>query len=197
MQLALAYSPTHAGAEDWDRELAWLRRVVDVLGHKFVAGELDVAPSNLTDALLERERKDVKAKWVRAIVRMAPEEMRNEWVRMTTDSLGYEMPERKKTMGFMVDIYNVSCSCGIPATSLDSWLCYDWDCYCDDVDYPETCVFCELNTKARLEVLADNLIVAAGLCRAFALGTAAQRYADGWDDGSEYWVPGCGSPADG
>jgi hypothetical protein len=35
---------------------------------------------------------------VRAIVRMAPEEMRNEWVRMTTDSLGYEMPERKKTM---------------------------------------------------------------------------------------------------
>jgi hypothetical protein len=98
MQLALAYSPTHAGAEDWDRELAWLRRVVDVLGHKFVAGELDEAPSNLTDALLERERKDVKAKWVRAIVRMAPEEMRNEWVRMTTDSLGYEMPERKKTM---------------------------------------------------------------------------------------------------
>lgn len=97
MQLALSYSPMHAGAEDWERELAWLRRVVDVLGHKFVAGELDIAPSQLTDALLERERKDVKAKWVRAIVRMAPEEMRTEWVRMTTDALGFEMPKRKQT----------------------------------------------------------------------------------------------------
>lgn len=97
MQLALSYSPTHAGAEDWERELAWLRRVVDVLGHKFVAGELDIAPSQLTDALLERERKDVKAKWVRAIVRLAPEEMRQEWVRMTTDALGYEMPKKKTT----------------------------------------------------------------------------------------------------
>lgn len=27
-------------------------------------GELDVSPSQLTDALLERERKEVKARWV-------------------------------------------------------------------------------------------------------------------------------------
>ena len=96
MQLALSYDASHEGATLWQLELAWIRRAVDVIGHKEVAYALDVQPSNLTDALLERERKDVKAKWISTIVRMAPDEMRAEWVRLTADANGYEMPTRKK-----------------------------------------------------------------------------------------------------
>src|SRR5688572_29596796 len=98
MQLALNYDAAHVGADLWAQKLAWLRRAVDVLGHKEVAFKLDVAPSNLTDALLERERKDVKAKWFDVVLAMdLPSEMRAEYVRLTCDACGYEMPERKRT----------------------------------------------------------------------------------------------------
>jgi hypothetical protein len=96
MQLALAYDAAHAGADDWSLMLAWLRRAVDVIGHKEVAYKLDIAPSQLTDALLERERKDVKAKWLPTVARMAPEEMRTEYVRLVNTSLGYEVPKRAR-----------------------------------------------------------------------------------------------------
>lgn len=95
-----AYDAAHAGADQWALELAWLRRAVDVLGHKEVAYKLDVQPSQLTDALLERERKDIKAKWFATVLRMPglPEEMRAEWLRLACESLGYEAPKRKRTM---------------------------------------------------------------------------------------------------
>ena len=95
MQLALNYDAAHAGADDWARELAWLRRAVDVIGHKEVAYKLDIAPSQLTDALLERERKDVKAKWVRTILRMVPDAMRDEYVRDFAADYGYEAPKKR------------------------------------------------------------------------------------------------------
>lgn len=94
MQLALAYSPAHAGEDLWQLQLRWLRRAVDLLGHKTVAAELDCAPSQLTDALLERERKDIKARWVAVIVNMVPESLRREWHQIALDGTGYE-PEVK------------------------------------------------------------------------------------------------------
>lgn len=98
MQLALKYDAAVAGADDWALRLAWLRRAVDVIGHKEVAFKLDIAPSNLTDALLERERKDVKAKWFDVVLRMEqlPDEMRTEYVRMTNEMHGFKAPERHK-----------------------------------------------------------------------------------------------------
>ena len=96
MQLALSYDPAHAGADDWAAELAWIRRAVDQLGHKEVAFKLDIAPSQLTDALLERERKDVKAKWVSTILRMVTEDMRGEYLRLVNTAHGYKAPERLK-----------------------------------------------------------------------------------------------------
>jgi hypothetical protein len=98
MQLALTYDAAHAGADDWAVELAWLRRAVDVIGHKEVAFKLDIAPSQLTDALLERERKDVKAKWVATILRMVPEEMRAEYMRIVSNAHGYETPKKRKAL---------------------------------------------------------------------------------------------------
>lgn len=89
MQLALSYDPAHAGSDDWALELAWLRRAVDVIGHKDLAYKLDIAPSQLTDALLERERKDVKAKWLKTILRMVPEAMRQEYFGLLAGQHGY------------------------------------------------------------------------------------------------------------
>lgn len=96
VQLVLSYDPAHSGADDWQERLAWLRRAVDVLGHKEVAYKLDVQPSQLTDALLERERKDVKAKWFDTVLRMVSEDMRAEYIRMLNTTHGYKAPERQK-----------------------------------------------------------------------------------------------------
>ncbi len=94
-QLALVYDAAHEGAAEWERQLAWFRRVVDVLGHKEVAFTLDVKPSSLTDALLERERKGVKPNWITKVLRMdVPEEMRVEYLRIVCNGLGYETPKR-------------------------------------------------------------------------------------------------------
>lgn len=96
MQLALNYDAAHAGADDWAEILAWFRRAVDVLGHKEVAYKLDIAPSQLTDALLERERKDVKAKWFRTVLRMCSDPMRQEYLDIEARQLGYEVKPLKK-----------------------------------------------------------------------------------------------------
>jgi hypothetical protein len=94
MQLALVYDAAHVGASDWDEELKWFRRAVDVLGHKEVAYRLDVQPSNLTDALLERERKDVKGRWISVVRRMVPDALLADYVRIVTVTHGYEFPKR-------------------------------------------------------------------------------------------------------
>jgi hypothetical protein len=96
-QLSLAWDPAHAGAAEWEVELAWLRRAVDVIGHKELAYALDIKPSNLTDALLERERKEIKGRWLPTILRMIPEEMRGEYLRIICSGLGYETPKRIRT----------------------------------------------------------------------------------------------------
>ncbi len=94
-QLAIAWDAAHVGAERWAKKLAWLRRAVDVLGHKEVAFTLDIKPSNLTDALLERERKDVKARWFEVVLAMdLPDEMIAEYLRIENQALGYETPKR-------------------------------------------------------------------------------------------------------
>jgi hypothetical protein len=97
MQLALTYSAAHAGEDLWQRQLRWLRQAVDLLGHKHVAAELDVAPSQLTDALLERERKDIKARWVAKVLLMVPESMRREWFAIECPTAGFEIPQPQKT----------------------------------------------------------------------------------------------------
>lgn len=97
MQLDLAYNAAHLGAELWQRKLVWIRRVVDVLGHKFVAGELDIAPSHLTDALLERERKSVKGEWIDKLLMLADEGLRRDWLAIVCSALGFEMPAPIRT----------------------------------------------------------------------------------------------------
>lgn len=100
-QIALKYDPAHAGSDTWIEVLGWLKRAVDCLGHKEVAYRLDVAPSQLTDALCERERKDVKAKWLWTVLHMCQEtpgreSLVRDFMELTGARYGYEV-ERKKT----------------------------------------------------------------------------------------------------
>lgn len=58
------------------------------------------------------------------------------------------------------------------------------------------CIFCLLDSRERLDAIADNLKIGAALCRAYALGAMAQRFASDNDDyDNVYWSPGCGRVA--
>jgi hypothetical protein len=89
-QLALVYEPHVTGADDWMVDIEWVRRAVDVVGHKEVAFKLDIAPAQLADALHERERKDVKEKWIPILLRMVPPDMCAEYLRVFNARHGYE-----------------------------------------------------------------------------------------------------------
>lgn len=95
MQLALVYDAAHAGADDWTEMLAWFRLAVDVIGHKEVAFKLDIAPSQLADALHERERKDVKAKWIGTVARMCPEPLVRKYVEIVARHHGYTVEAKR------------------------------------------------------------------------------------------------------
>jgi hypothetical protein len=69
-QLSLTYRPAHAGAESWQLQLEVLRAVVEHLGRKEVAFELDVTGSALGDALHERDRKRWAAEWSHVVKAM-------------------------------------------------------------------------------------------------------------------------------
>jgi len=69
-QLSLVYKPAHAGGEAWQRQLAVLRTIVEHLGRKEVAFELDVNGSTLSDALNERDRKRWAAEWTHVVKAM-------------------------------------------------------------------------------------------------------------------------------
>lgn len=69
-QLSIAYKPSYAGGEAWQRQLVVLRAAVEHLGRKEVAFEIDVSGSALSDALNERDRKRWAAEWSHVIKAM-------------------------------------------------------------------------------------------------------------------------------
>lgn len=94
-QMALALGAVSESTTDWDLVLAWFRRAIDVIGHKEVAYRLDIAPSNLSDAINERERKDVKGRWIATVLRMAPPAIVQEYVELVCASHGFDAPKRR------------------------------------------------------------------------------------------------------
>lgn len=65
---------------------------------KEVAFKLDIAPSNLSDALNERERKDVKGKWISTVRRMCSPVQIDEYVKLLCAQHDYEVPARRKAI---------------------------------------------------------------------------------------------------
>lgn len=76
----------------WADDRRLLRRMAEAIGLKQVAYELDVAPSQLSHALDERER-NLPAKWVRYLLRAAPKELREAYVRGLATMIGCELAE--------------------------------------------------------------------------------------------------------
>lgn len=89
MQLALAYDASTVGAGDFEQIRAWFSRAVDLIGAKEVAYKLDIAPSQLSDAQHERERKDLKLKWLSTVLRMCGESMVREFFEIVGKQHGY------------------------------------------------------------------------------------------------------------
>jgi hypothetical protein len=96
VQLALAYDAGSSSAADWTEIENWFRKAVGVVGEKEVAFRLDVKASNLSDALLSRERKEIKARWISAVLRMCPEVLVREYLDIVSRQHGFEEPKRKR-----------------------------------------------------------------------------------------------------
>lgn len=70
IQLGLAYPAAYVGREAWQRQLDAIRAAVRHLTAKEVAHELDVGPTNLSDALNERDRKVWHGHWTHVLKAM-------------------------------------------------------------------------------------------------------------------------------
>lgn len=94
-QLSLTYDAATVGAGDWDAELGWFRRAVDVVGAKEVAYRLDIAGSHLSDAMKEAERKNVHGRWISIVRHMVPEAMLAEHLALIAGKHGYKVERIK------------------------------------------------------------------------------------------------------
>lgn len=79
----------------WDEDRRLLRRMAEAIGLKEVAFALDVAPSQLSHALDERER-NLPARWVAYLVATAPAELADEYVRRLARLRGLDVVEAQK-----------------------------------------------------------------------------------------------------
>ncbi len=96
MQLSMVYDAASVGAADWDAEREWFARAVDTIGPKEVAYKLDIAGSNLSDAIKEEQRKNVHGRWISVVRRMASPILVEEYVRLICGLSGFERPVRKQ-----------------------------------------------------------------------------------------------------
>lgn len=70
-QLGLRFDGRRQADADWRRVLDAIRDVVDYVGAKEVAFDLDLQPSALSNALAERDRHP-RADWIPYLIRRAP-----------------------------------------------------------------------------------------------------------------------------
>lgn len=94
-QIDLEFGPDARARECWSAVLAAMRAAIDSIGHKELAYRLDVAPSLLSEALNERERKHVQARWLPTILLLAPDPHRRAILDALAGVAGYEVTARK------------------------------------------------------------------------------------------------------
>jgi hypothetical protein len=92
-QLALDYVAGDGHRPHWQHLRRLLREVVDFVGCKEVAYDLDVSPSALLHALDERERHHVRAEWIPYLIRRAPNDSVLEFL---ASLRGLELVPRKE-----------------------------------------------------------------------------------------------------
>lgn len=78
----------------WQEYRQLIRRVIDVLGVKQCAFDLDVAPSQLMNAVEERER-NLPMKWLPYLLVNAPSELGDEFIGKLAALRGMEVSEAR------------------------------------------------------------------------------------------------------
>jgi len=78
-----------------DELLAKLRIAVDAMGLKVAAAECDLSPSQLGDALAERDRKSLRIRPLIALLRVMPADLRDGILRSLVAPFGFELRARK------------------------------------------------------------------------------------------------------
>jgi len=86
------------GQEAWDKLLPILKSAIDRTGPKLVADLLGVGESFLSDALVERTRKYVRAEWLVVLLFIAPPAVRHEIVGEINKLAGYAAPDKRKKL---------------------------------------------------------------------------------------------------
>lgn len=94
-QIDLEFGPDARARECWADVLTAIRAAIDSIGHKELAYRLDVAPSLLSEALNERERKHVQARWLPTILLLAPDPHRKAILDALAGAAGYEVAAKK------------------------------------------------------------------------------------------------------
>lgn len=94
-QISLEFGPDARARECWTAVLLALRAAIDSIGHKDLAYRLDVAPSLLSEALAERERKHFQARWLPTILLLAPDPHRRAILDALAIHAGYEIQPRR------------------------------------------------------------------------------------------------------
>jgi hypothetical protein len=100
MQLAIKYDASTEGTDDWTEIRSWFSRAVDVIGAKEVAYRLNIAATNLSDAIKEAERKSIKGRWIAVVLNMAPQPLVQDYLQIVSRQHGYEEPKLKKPRDF-------------------------------------------------------------------------------------------------
>ena len=81
----------------WQQIRRLLRSIIDARGVKVVAGELDVAPSQLLNSLDERDRHHVRASWLPWLIVNAPREQGDALLELLAGLRGLEVIAARPT----------------------------------------------------------------------------------------------------
>lgn len=96
MQLALAALGGPAANTEWAALHQALIEAIAIITPKEICWRLGIKEQYLSDALLERDRKSIKAQWIPIILAMAPDASRRAILEVLSRPCGYDVSRRRE-----------------------------------------------------------------------------------------------------
>lgn len=96
MQLAIAAIGGPAADTQWLDLKQKLLEAISLITPKDLCWRLGIKESYLSDAIVERDRKTIKASWIPVILAMAPDSARRAILEQMSKSVGYEVTRRRE-----------------------------------------------------------------------------------------------------
>jgi hypothetical protein len=90
------FGPNECARAWWRKVLHAVRGAVDSIGHKELAFHLDIAPSLLSEALHERERKHFQLRWLPVVLMLSDELHRVSILSALAEPAGYDLAKRRR-----------------------------------------------------------------------------------------------------